>query len=90
MLVKSEKYILKSKSSTEFKKLKFAKYINLYCKTHFLDDIELDICYDTNFESFFISLETVQTHFSDIKTSKMTNEKKIRCQNIKERQKSNL
>ena len=88
--MRSKKYILKSKSSTKFKKLKFAKFINLYCKTHFLDGIEFDICYDTDFGSFFISLKTVQIHFSDVKTSKMTNEKKIRCQNIKEKQESDL
>ena len=88
--MKSKKYILKSKLSNESKKLKFTKYINLYCKTHFLDDTQLNLCYDIDSKSFFIFLAAVQTHYNDVKISKMTNEKKIRCQNIKKRQKSNL
>ena len=88
--MKSKKYILESELSSESKKLKFTKYISLYCKTHFSNDTQLNFCYDIDSESSFISLTAVQTHFNDVKISKMTNEKKIRCQNIKKRQKSNL
>ena len=88
--MKSKKYILKSKLSNESKKLKFTKYISLYCKTYFSDDIQLNFDYDINSKSFFIFLTIVQTHYNDVKILKMTNERKIRCQNIKKKQKSNL
>ena len=87
---KSKEYILKSKLSNEFKKLKFTKYINLYCKTYLSDGTQLNFCYDIDSELFFIFLTIVEIHFRDVKISKMTDEKRIRCQNIKKKQKSNL
>ena len=88
--MKSKEYILKSELSSELKKIKFTKYISLYCKTHFSNDIQLNFCYDIDSKSFFIFLAAVQAYFNDVKISKMTNEKRIRCQNIKKKQKSNL
>ena len=85
LLMKSKKYILESELSSESKKLKFTKYISLYCKTHFSNGIQLSLCYDIDSKSFFIFLTIVQIHYNDVKISKMTNEKKIRCQNIKKK-----
>ena len=89
-IITSMKYTLESKSSTNSKNLKFAKYINLFCKNHFVNDTQLNFCYDIESESFLISIKAIRDYFSEIEVFKMSNDKKIRCQKIGRRQKSNL
>ena len=83
-------YILKSKSVIEIREFKFRKFINLSCLIHLTNESEIQFCYYIDSISSFVFEEIIKTYYSNIFIYHMKNEIKIRCQRIKNRQKSDL
>ena len=70
--------------------MKFKKYINLYCKIHFLNETELNSYYDIKFDFFLISSKIVRIYYSLTEIFEMKNKQKIRCEEIESKKKSKL
>ena len=73
-IIKPIEYIIKTETFLKPKKLKFIKYISLSCKTYLANGINLNFCYDFEFEPFLISTKMIRKHFSKMKIFKMNNE----------------
>ena len=86
----NDEVFIKSKTSKKLKKLNFKKYINLLCHIHLSNGDEIEFCYDTDSIFFLIASITIKNHYSKIVLYKINNDKKIRCKEINDRQKSNL